>query len=155
MATSFGQKSGTRTAFTISLNSLANVTYVAATAVDLSALVGAAAEPLDVIVELEATPGTVSGNKQVLVFAQVSLDNSNFTTGPTSGTTVTDQPDLYFLGALPVNTNSTLQRKGFSVVAAIGFVPYAIKPVIFNDSGAALAGSGNALYYTPKYGYAP
>lgn len=152
MATSFGSLFGSRTAFTITLNSLANVTYVAATAVDLHALVGSASTPLDVILELELTPGTVAGNKQALLFAQCSLDGTNYSTGPTSGTTVTDQPDLYYIGTLPLNTNSTLQRKGFSVVSAIGFVPYSIKPVVFNDSGAAIAGSGNALNYTIIYG---
>ncbi len=152
MPTAFGSLFGSRTAFTITLNSLANVTYVAATAVDLSTLVGSAAAPLDVIVELELTPGTVSGNKQALLFAQVSMDGTNFSTGPTSGTTVTDQPNLEFLGALPLLTNSTLQRRAFSVRSKLGYIPKHIKPVVFNDSGAAIASSGNALNYTIIYG---
>lgn len=152
MATALGQLLIARAAATISLDSLANVTYVAATAIDLHALVGSAALPLDVIFELAVTPGTVSGNKQALLFAKISMDGTNYGTGPESGTTVTDQPVLHFIGALPLPTSSTLQRKGFSLVAAIGFVPYSIKPIVFNDSGAAFASSGHALHYTAPYG---
>lgn len=136
------QTLGTYTAATISLNSLANVTYVAATAIDLSA-----STPLDVLLTLECTPGTVSGNKQALLFVQVSGDGTDYTTGPTSGTTVTDQPNLRYIGSLPLGSNSTLQRNTFSLFAALGYCPRYIKPVVFNDSGAALAGSGNALKY--------
>jgi len=147
--TAFTNKPGTKTAFTITLNSLANVTYVAASAVDLLGIAGVTANclPTDVILELVLTPGTVSGNKQALLFIQASLDNSVFSTGPTSGTTVTDQPNLYFIGALPLNTNSTQQTRQWSVLAALGFIPRVIKPVVFNDSGAAIAGSGNSCSY--------
>lgn len=151
MSTSFNNVVGnpTRTAFTITLTSLANVTYVAATAVNLQGLLSTPTRaPADVVVEIEVTPGTVSGNKQAKLFAQISMDGTNFSTGPTSGTTTTDEPNLYFIGTLPLNTNSTLQRKGFSVLDAIGFIPFSIKPVVFNDSGASFAGSGCALYYT-------
>jgi hypothetical protein len=146
MAT-ISQTIGTKTAWTVTLNSLANVTYVAATAVDLGATT-----PLDLIVEVEVTPGTVAGNKQALVFIQESLDNSNFSTGPTSGTTVTDQPNLYLIGALPLLTNSTLQRKAFSVSAALGWCPRYVKLVVFNDSGAAFAGSACAASYSTVLG---
>jgi len=152
MATTFSNVIGTRTAFTITLNSLGNGTYVAATAVDLHNIVGSATAPLDVVIELELTPGTVSGNKQAKLFTQISMDGSNYSTGPTSGTTTTDEPDLYLIDILPLATNSTLQRKGWSLFSRIGFIPYSIKPVVFNDSGASLAGSGNALNYTIIYG---
>ena|SRR5690348_13458799 len=149
MSTAFNTVIGTRTAFTITLNSLANLTYVAGTAVDFHAFfVSPNRSPLDVILELELTPGTVSGNKRAVLFAQISMDGTNYSTGPTSGTTTTDEPNLYRIGRLPLATNATLQRKAFSIVEAIGFVPWGIKPVVFNDSGAALAGSGNAVNYT-------
>jgi hypothetical protein len=138
---------GTRTAYTISLNSLANVTYVASSAVDLSAT-----DPLDIIVEVEVTPGTVSGNKQAIVFVVASLDGTNYSTGPTSGTTVTDQPVLHRLGVLPLPTNSTLQRKQFSLASALGFVPPYHKIVVFNDSGAAFSGSACAANYSTVLG---
>jgi len=142
---------GARTAFTITLNLLSNGTYVAANALDLHAFFTSPNRaPLDVIIELEVTPGTVSGNKQALAFAQISMDGTNYSTGPTSGTTRTDELNLYSLGeALPLNSSSTLQRKAWSLRRSnIGFVPWAIKPVIFNDSGAPFGSSGCALYYT-------
>lgn len=138
-----------RTAFTITLNSLANVTYVAATAINLQGLLTSGNRaPAEVVIELEVTPGTVSGNFQAKLFALVSMDGTNFSTGPTSGTTVTRESNLYPLGILPLNANATLERKGFAVYSALGFMPYAIRPVVFNDSGAAFAGSGCAMYYT-------
>lgn len=144
MATT-AQTLGTKTAFTITLNSLANVTYVAATAVDFGA-----STPEDIMLELVLTPGTVAGNKQALLFVQTSMDGTDYSTGPTSGTTTTDEGVLHFVGALPLATSSTLQRKTFSVLAALGFVPRWVKPVVFNDSGAAIASSGNSLSYQTR-----
>jgi len=143
-------QAGTRTTLTTTaLNNLANGTYVNAGTVDVSA-----SDPLDVVVEVEATPGTVAGNKKLDVFIQASFDNSNFSTGPTSGTTTTDEPNLYLIGSLPLATSSTLQRKAFSVMSAIGFVPPYFKVICRNDSGAALAASGHGVYYTPYTGNA-
>jgi hypothetical protein len=119
------------------LGSLASATYAVSSALDLTAV-----DPLDVLVDITVTPGTVSGNKQLLVFVKVSLDGTNYTTGPESGSTATDEPNLYLIGALPLNTNSTAQRGVFSVAAALGYVPPYLKVVVRNDSGAALtAGS--------------
>lgn len=127
------------------LNSLASATYVV-----LGTLTHNSSNltPLDCLVELAVTPGTVAGNKQAALYAQVSLDGTNWSTGPTSGTTTTDEPDLYFIGALPLNTNATLQRRTFSLAAALpgGVLPYATKLVMKNDSGAAFASSGNDVY---------
>lgn len=143
-------QAGTRTALTTTaLNSLASATYVAAGTIDVSAT-----DPVDVVVEVEATPGTVSSNKQLVVFIKASFDNTNFSTGPESGTTTTDEPVLIPLGVLPLPTNSALQRKAFSVAAALGYVPPYFKVVVKNESGAALAASGNAVYYTPYTGNA-
>lgn len=133
--------SGLSTA-TITLNSLANGTYVAATAIDFSSI-----DPEDAIFVLEITPGTVGGEKGAYLFAQVSFDGTDYSSGPTSGTTLTDEPVLYPIGFLPLPTNSVLQRKAFPVLAALGFVPPWIKPVVRNASGAAFAGSGNSLKY--------
>ena len=136
---------GTRTALTTSaLNSLASATFVSA-----GSLTHNTNQPLDVLVEVTATPGTVSGNKQLVVFAKISLDGTNFTSGPESGTTTTDEPDLFFVGTVPLNTNSTAQTKTFSLAAAYGGVlPYASKIIVKNDSGAALNASGGSVYYS-------
>lgn len=132
---------GTRTALNVTgLATLASATYVASDVLDVSAN-----DPLDVLIELAITPGTVAGNKQAVVFAQASLDNTNFQTGPTSGTTTTDESVLTLVGILPLPTNSTTQRKVFSVAAAFGgVVPPYTKLIVKNDSGAAFtAGSIN------------
>ena len=136
---------GTRTSLTTSaLNSLASATFVSAGTITHNTN-----QPLDVLVEVTTTPGTVSGNKQLVVFAKVSLDGTNYSTGPESGTTTTDEPDLYYVGTVPLNTSSAVQTKTFSLAASLGgLLPYASKIIIKNDSGAALAASGNSVYYS-------
>ena len=100
---------GSRTSLTTSaLNSLASATFVSAGTITHNTN-----QPLDVLVEVTATPGTVSGNKQLVVYAKASLDGSNQTTGPETGTAVTDEPNLYYVGTLPLNTNSTTQTRCF------------------------------------------
>lgn len=135
---------GTRTNLTTTaLNSLASATYVSAGVIDVSAV-----DPIDLVVEVEVTPGTVSSDKGVYVFAKTSFDNTNFSTGPESGTTTTDEPNLYLIGFVPCNTNATLQRKAFSVASALGYVPPYTNIIIKNATGVALAASGHAVNYT-------
>lgn len=125
---------GTRTSL-LSLGTLASATYVTSTA-----YVADTNKPLDVIIECEVTPGnSVAGNKQLVIFAKASLDGTNFQSGPESSTTTTDEPDLTFVGTVPVNTNSGAQRKMFSLGQAFGFIPQQFKIVVKNDSGQAIA----------------
>lgn len=140
---------GARTELTTSaLNSLGSATYVSAGTINHTTN-----DPIDVLVEVAVTPGTVSGNKQVLVFAKASLDGTNFSTGPESGTTTTDEPNLMFVGAIPCGTNATLQRGVFSLAAAFGgLLPQQTRVVIKNDSGAALASSGHSVHYSEVKG---
>lgn len=139
---------GTRTALTTAaLDALTAGSYVSAGVVSVSAI-----DPLDVVVEVAATPGTVAGNKRLLVFARVSFDGSTFSTGPTSGSVTTDEANLRFLGALPLASNATLQRGAFSVMSALGYVPPWLEVVVKNDSGAALAESGHAVHFTAYTG---
>lgn len=103
-------------------------------------------KPLEVVLEVSSTPGTVSGNKQLVVFAQESLDGTNFETGPVSGTSTTDESNLTFIGTVPLNTNSTLQRGVFKLSPSFGgALPFAAKIIVKNDSGVALA-SGSVEY---------
>lgn len=135
------QQVNTRTALTVTgLGTLASATYVASSAYNCNAN-----QPLDVIVEVDvATTNTPAGNKQVVVFIQESLDGTNFRSGPTSGTTATDEPDLRLLGTVPVNTVTTTHIGTFSVAQALGYVPFAFKVVLKNDLGVALT-SGAAF----------
>lgn len=136
---------GARTSLTTTaLNSLASATYVLCGSITHNTN-----QPLDVLIEVSATPGTVSGNKQLLVFAKASLDGSNQSTGPETGISTVDEPNLFFVGVLPLNTNATTQTRMFSLAAAYGgILPYASEIVVRNDSGAALNASGGSVYYS-------
>lgn len=105
--------------------------------------------PLDCIVELAITPpATVGGSKQATLYAQASLDGTNFGTGPTSGTTVTDETNLRPVGVLPLNSNGTLQRDVFSLAQAHrgSVLPFATRLIVKIDVGAALPASGHDVY---------
>ena len=135
---------GTRTSLTTTaMNSLASATYVSC-----GTLTHTTNDPLDCLIEGKVTPGTVSGNKQLVVFCRGSLDGTNFESGPVSGTTTTDEPNLRYVGTIPLNSNSTAQTRIFSLASAYkGVLPYASEIVVKNDSGAALAASGHHVYY--------
>lgn len=96
--------------------------------------------PLDVLVRVSvATTNAVGSNKLLIVYAQGSLDNTNFTSGPTSGTTTTDEPDLQFVGVVPMNSSSTTHTRFFSLAAAFGGVLPRFSRLVFkNEAGAAL-----------------
>jgi hypothetical protein len=134
MAT-FSQIVGSRTSLTVTgLSTLASATYVASANYNCSAN-----DPLDVIVELDATTtNSPTGNKQLLVFLIESLDGTNYRSGPTSGTTATDEPNLLLLGVLPMNSASVAQIGTFSVLQRLGYVPRDFKVIIKNDLGVAL-----------------
>ena len=98
---------GTRTSLTTTaLNSLVSGTYVSCGSITHNTN-----QPLDVLLEVSALPGTVSGNKQLLVFAKASLDGTNQTTGPDTGTSTVNESNLFFVGVLPLNTNSHQHRQ--------------------------------------------
>jgi hypothetical protein len=132
---------GARTSLTVTgLSTLASGTYVSSASYPANNN-----QPLDVIVEVDvATTNTPAGNKQLLVFVQESLDGTNFRSGPGSGTTTTDEPNLRLLGTVPMNSVTTTQIGTFSVAQALGYCPYAFKIVIKNDLGVALT-SGTAF----------
>lgn len=131
---------GTRNSLTVTgFATLASATYVASDAYNAGT-----GDPIDVVVEVHAaTTNTPAGNKQVVVFLQESLDGTNFRSGPTSGTTTTNEPNLLLLGTIPMNAASTTQIATFSIMQALGYVPLQFKLVIKNDLGVALTG-GNA-----------
>jgi hypothetical protein len=113
------------------MSTLASATYIASSAIDLGSTI-----PMDVTIEVEVTPSTTpSGNKQLVVFAQLSLDNSNFGSGPTSGTTTTDEQDLHWIGTVPVKSTGA-HRKFFSL-SGLPVTRY-LKLVAKNDMGVAL-----------------
>ena len=126
---------GTRTSLTVTgFSTLAAATYAVSSAYTCNTN-----KPWDVIVEVNAaTTNTPSGNKQIVVFVQESLDGTSFRSGPTSGTTATDEPNLRFVGVVPMNSVTTTQTGMFSIAAALGFCPFAFKIVLKDDLGVAL-----------------
>lgn len=143
------QITGTRTSLTTSaMNSLASGTFVVAGTINHTTN-----DPIDVLLEVKVTPGTVASPKLVNVYAQGSLDGTNFESGPTSGSTTTDEGNLTFVGTIPCMSNSTAQTGIFSLAEAFGGVlPQQTKIIIKNDTGAALAASGHHVYYSEVTG---
>ena len=134
MAT-FTQSQGTRSSSVLNLGTLASGTYIASSAIDLGSAI-----PLDVTFEVWATPSAATtGNKQLILFAKLSLDSVNFGSGPESGTVTTNEADLHWIGTLPCN-DSSAHGKMFSL-SGLPVARY-LKLVVKNDMGVALT-SGN------------
>lgn len=129
---------GTRSSAVLALGTLAAGTYVTSSAIDLGG--GGSALPYDVTFEVEANAnGSPSGNKQLVLFAKFSLDNSNWGSGPESGTTATEEADLHLIGVMLMNDTND-HRKFFSL-SGLPIARY-MKLVAKNDLGVALT-SGN------------
>lgn len=115
----------------LNLGALTNGSFIASSSIDLGANI-----PMDVVLLVECTPSSApSGNKQLIVYAQFSLDNSTFTADSSVG-----ENQLHYIASLPVNTSNTAHRKLFSMTG----LPVAryLKLVAKNDTGATLT-SGN------------
>lgn len=139
---------GSRTQLTSSsLASLLAGYYCASDALNLTTN-----DPLDVLLEVSLSTGTPSGNKQGVVFAVASLDGTNYSSGPTGSNSATNEPDLHFVGTVPMNDNGT-HTKVFSLAGAFGGVlpPY-VKIVVKNDSGATF--DAGTIYYSEVTGNA-
>lgn len=131
----FTQAQATRGPSLIDLGTLAAGTYLASPAIDLGAAI-----PLDITLEAECDPnGIPTGNKRLILFVKLSLDNIHFGTGPESGTDSTNEADLHWIGTLPCNDTNP-HRKFFSLQG----LPVAryLKLVAKNEMGVPLA-SGN------------
>lgn len=118
-----------------SLATLASATYCVSSSYNAGTN-----DPIDLMIEaVIGTTNTPTGNKQAVVFAQASYDGgTTWQSGPTSGTTTTDEPDLTFLGTVPVNSAGT-HVKSFSAASAYGgVVPPLVRIVVKNDLGVAL-----------------
>jgi hypothetical protein len=125
----------TPTALTVTnLGTLASATYAVSATIN-----HATNDPIDVLIDVSVTTGTApTGNKQIIVFAKASIDGTNFGSGPESSTTTTDEPDLHYVGSIPMNS-ATNHRKILSLASAFGgTLPLATKLVFKNDIGTAL-----------------
>lgn len=115
------------------ITTLASANYAASDAYNLETN-----QPNDLAVEATiVTTNTPSGNKQVLVFIKESIDGgTSFRSGPETGSTATDEPDLLLIGYVPMNSSGT-HRGSFSVAQRLGYVPTQVKVVLKNDMGVA------------------
>lgn len=136
--TAFTVAQGTRSSAILSLGTLASGTYVASSALDLGSAI-----PLDKTIEVEFNAnGTPNGNKQLVVFAKLSLDNTNFGSGPESGTTTTEEADLHQIGIIP--GNDTNDHRKFLSLEGLPVTRY-LKIIVKNELGVALT-SGNVYW---------
>lgn len=127
---------GSRSASLLTMGALASGTYIASSAVDLRSIATGTKIPHDHTIEVVANAnGTPTGNKRLKVFAKLSFDNTNWGSGPESGTTVTEEKDMHLIGYLPMNDTND-HRKFFS----LRDLPVAnwIKFIVFTDLGVAL-----------------
>jgi hypothetical protein len=132
---------GTKTALACpSLPTLPAATYCVSSNKDSSAN-----QPFEVMVEVSvavsSAPSTSTG-MQVAVFAQASYDGgTTWQSGPTSGTDATNEPDMTFLGVVPVKSsgNTPPHVRSFPVGLCFGGVlPPLFRVVLKNDTGVAL-----------------
>lgn len=135
MSTTYNPTVQTRTSLTVSsLSTLVSANYCVSSAYTLNTN-----KPADLFLEVTVgTTGTPSGNKQVLVFAKLSLDGTNYTTGPETGSTTTDEPDLYSLGGILLPVTSVNHTQIFAISQLFTRPVYAVKFVFKNDCGATL-----------------
>lgn len=121
------------------LNATGFSTQAAATYLMSDVKSNVANQPLDVMVEVTAlTTNVPAGNKQVVVFAQASYDNSVWQTGP-NGVATTNEPALTFLGVLQIPNTSDVATKSFSVATGYaGVLPPYVRIILKNDLGVAL-----------------
>ena len=128
--TTFTQSQGAKSAALVTMGPLAADTYIASAAIDLGANI-----PLDSTFEMVVTVNSPTSDKQMILFAQLSLDGTDFSTGPTNGSSATDEADLHWIGTLLCNSTGT-HRKLFSLSG----LPIAqhIKLIVRNRTGVAL-----------------
>lgn len=120
---------GAKAALTVTgLSTLASATYATSAVKD-----NTTNQPSDLLIELSITPGTVAGNKQAVLYALASLDNSVFQTGVSTA----DESVMTLIGVLPLPSAGVAQTRTFSVAGAFGALPPFEKFVVKNDSGAA------------------
>ena len=129
MAEDIRQNFGTDTAVTIALASLADAASAVSDAIDLGT-------PGPFALSIEAKlDGSAAGNTgPVEIFAQWSNENTDFS----------DSGNDLLIGAVQMN-GTTAVIKVFAVSVHARYVKFRVA----NNSGAALAASGNTLRYVP------
>jgi len=127
--------SASQTLTVSTLSTLTSGSYATSNAYDATGV-----KPVDVLIELAVTTGTVSTPKRALLFLITSADGTNYSDSANESNMIT-------LGAMDTPNNSTAYRsREFSVAAACGgSVPNHWKLVVKNDGGGTY--SAGAVTY--------
>jgi hypothetical protein len=127
------QAQATKTAaltFTPALAALASGAYAVSATIDQTATI-----PLDQTIEVECVSnGAPTGNQQLVIFAETSLDGTNWT-GPATRALASDGQEN-FVGSLPITVASVRASKSFSYAGQP--VSRYFRLVAKNDMGVAI-----------------
>ena len=126
---------------TTALNSLASGGFSSG----VGTLTFATNDPVDAFLQVQLVAGSVSGNRQAIIYGKASLDGTLFESGPGNGGvgTTTTEGNLTLIGVLPLPEAGTHVGM-FSVAPAFsGSMPHSLQPIVKNDSGAAFSSAGN------------
>ena len=150
--TTLNEKLATSTAITITLNSLSASATAGrqATVIDNSTNLY-----VDALVTAIISTGTVSSPVSVNVYVSGSEDGTNYdqdsaVMGASDAAYTIDSPtNLRLAAVINTSTSSKVYNKVFSVAQLFGGVmPRKWTVVVVNNSGGALAGSGNSMSYS-------
>jgi hypothetical protein len=101
--------------------------------------------PVDVLFEYIASVAASStGNKQIVLFVQASMDGTNWPPVPSSVSDATHDTSMQQLGAIPTNGGTGVETvrppRPYSIAAAFGgIVPPYWRVIVKNDCGVALS----------------
>jgi hypothetical protein len=101
-------------------------------------------KPLDVLLDYVATVAANStGNKQISLFVQASIDGATWPPLPSSTTDTTHDTSMIPLGAIQTNGGASSETarppKPFSIATAFGYLPQYWRLVVKNDCGVAIS----------------
>jgi hypothetical protein len=137
---------GTAIAFGSNANSATNSSYTSMGVVDFTS-----APPHECLIEvsLQAT-GTPASTSQCVLYLRSSLDGTNFSVAPSS----TDAVNAKFLGTVSLPDTTARRSVAFPVSPLFGgALPQKIELYVYNNTGAALAATGQtAQYRTETFG---
>lgn len=144
------QAYGTSTALTITLNSLGSGAARESTVVDNGTNLF-----LDAKVRVTVNVGVVANPKEVVIYVYQSEDGTVYedpATGTDAAITLEDPPVMRVARVIPTPTSSKAYEAVFSVAAACGgSLPRKWGIVVSNQTGAALAATGNSASFSGEY----
>ena len=146
------QQYGTSTGITITLNSLAASSTAGrqATVID-----NTSNKFIDALVTAIISTGTVSSPVSVNIYVSGSENGTNYDQDSAvigasdAAYTIDSQTNLRLAAVINASTSSKVYNKTFSIAQLFGGVmPLKWTVVVVNNTGGALAGSGNSMSYT-------